>query len=278
MGSLWFVDFRLVHRHLGINDMVSIEDKLASRARFNKPYKCVNVEEGLTTDVLRRMNLAEKKAVVWLDHEKGPDGAVFDDVAQVCPELPGGSVLILTVSADRRALSNVRDDAEQEMSATEALEYFAREAAPANMPTELDNLNYPPLLAEVLFRAVVRGLRTAGRSERFRPLFNFAYDDGTPMVTIGGLILNEEETAHLDLLELERHLPYVIAEQATQRVLDVPVLTPREKDAFDQLLPSDGPISPNEFKRKARFGLEAGKIRAYEKVYKHYPNFGEYLS
>src|SRR5713226_5987155 len=55
MGSLWFVDFVLFHRVLGITDMVSVERDLVDRARFNQPYDCVVVREGDIGAVLTQL-------------------------------------------------------------------------------------------------------------------------------------------------------------------------------------------------------------------------------
>ena len=40
-GSIWFSDFMLMHRSLGIKDMISIEHSIESRDRIedNKPFR-----------------------------------------------------------------------------------------------------------------------------------------------------------------------------------------------------------------------------------------------
>jgi len=47
-GSIWFTDFVLAHKLLGIDDMWSIEchDVGYRRALFNAPYATVHVEHG----------------------------------------------------------------------------------------------------------------------------------------------------------------------------------------------------------------------------------------
>ncbi len=58
LGSLWFVDFILAHRYLSINNMVCIEyETEAERVEFNRPYDCIEVLRGNTTDVLPTIDL-----------------------------------------------------------------------------------------------------------------------------------------------------------------------------------------------------------------------------
>jgi uncharacterized membrane protein len=43
LGSIYFIDFILFHRYLGIDKFLSVEvaDDIRRRVRFNRPYKCV---------------------------------------------------------------------------------------------------------------------------------------------------------------------------------------------------------------------------------------------
>src|SRR3954470_6008578 len=80
LGSVWFVDFDLAHRELGIETMVSIEadDVLYERARFNKPYRTVEVVRGYSYDVIPlllsdRADLTSHPWIVWLDYDEAMD-------------------------------------------------------------------------------------------------------------------------------------------------------------------------------------------------------------
>src|SRR5438128_622831 len=54
LGSIWFTDFTMAHKLLGIDDMVSIESHPVGyrRAVFNSPYATVKVREGYSSEVL----------------------------------------------------------------------------------------------------------------------------------------------------------------------------------------------------------------------------------
>lgn len=53
-GSIYFSDFHLFHRALGISDMLSIEkDEHAKECfEFNQPYKCVRMDFRPSSEVL----------------------------------------------------------------------------------------------------------------------------------------------------------------------------------------------------------------------------------
>lgn len=53
-GSIWFTDFVMAHKLLGIDDMVSLEadDIGYRRAVFNSPFSTVRVKHGYSYDVL----------------------------------------------------------------------------------------------------------------------------------------------------------------------------------------------------------------------------------
>jgi hypothetical protein len=81
LGSIWFTDFSLFHRVLGIDDMISIEKEASreQRLRFNKPFECIKL-------ILREYSEAfvdldwEKRSIVWLDFDDVLKAALFDDL------------------------------------------------------------------------------------------------------------------------------------------------------------------------------------------------------
>ena len=44
-GSVYFADFTLFHKQLGIQKLISIEgeEEMEERVRFNKPYSCIEI-------------------------------------------------------------------------------------------------------------------------------------------------------------------------------------------------------------------------------------------
>jgi len=53
-GSIFFVDFIIFHKLLGISKMLSIEhdERIETRVKFNCPFECVDVKIDLATNVI----------------------------------------------------------------------------------------------------------------------------------------------------------------------------------------------------------------------------------
>ena len=54
LGSIWFTDFIIAHKALGIDDMISMEANEVGfrRAKFNKVYRSICVLEGSSNEKL----------------------------------------------------------------------------------------------------------------------------------------------------------------------------------------------------------------------------------
>ena len=279
MGSMWFTDFALFHRALGIKDMISIERDAVDRALFNAPFGCITVEEGETTSVLPDLSLSEKPTLLWLDYDSGIEGPVLEDSRLASADLASMSILVLTVDASRTTLKETRDPNGEKLTREEALRFYCGELAPARLPKGAFSIQgYPRLLSRILTANVDHVLRKAGRTERYTKLFDFTYSDGTPMVTVGGMIASEGDRLLLRRCNL-RNLSYLPEKDGIvdQFKIDVPHLTPKEKMALDQILPSESHPSMETLATKVGFKLKPEHLRSYGRFYRHYPVFGEYL-
>lgn len=99
-GSIYFSDFQLVHRALGIDEMVSIEKDTNAKAcfEFNKPFASINLKFGYSADVLPLLNW-DAKSIVWLDYDGRLNLDVLSDISTFCTKAASGSVLVLSVNA-----------------------------------------------------------------------------------------------------------------------------------------------------------------------------------
>jgi hypothetical protein len=277
MGSLWFVDFGLVHRTLGIYDMVSIERDTPDRAVFNRPFKCIEVKDGDTTSVLPTLRLKRKPSVVWLDHESGIDGPGLRDATLVSERVPSGSVLVLTLNAQAQRLKNQKDPDGNDLTKEEYLRMKAGDAVPFPLSKDaLDKDRYPALLGRIVSAHIRHSLRAAGRPEKFWQFFDLAYQDGAPMVTVGGMIATEEEAAKIAWDRLSP-LEGCVRDGEPQASIAVPLLTAREKVALDRLLPCDGALTEEVVRENYEFTISQEKLDAYRTFYRYYPLFAEYL-
>jgi hypothetical protein len=271
-GAFWFVDFILAHRMLGITKMVSIERAHRSkRAEFNKPYRCITVIGGDSTEILPDLQF-EKPVIAWLDYQAGIDGPVLEDVGILCERAASDSFIIVSLNAHKKAVT--RHDADgKELPLEDTLRSVAGDLVPPALPAgSLTAANYPKLLASMIFDHLEHCCRRSGRPEDFVPVFNFTYADGAPMVTAGGVL------ASRDMLKTLRDLAIVdeaVPRRPEQISINVPSLTLREKTALDQILPTDKAPGRRDIE-KLGFSLSEKEICAYHQYYLQYPVYGEF--
>jgi len=277
LGGYWFVDFILFHMVLNIDDMISIEveENAAKRAEYNVPFKCIEVIKGLTSDILPKLNLANSDNLIWLDYDSNlVDGPIIRDIEILCSESKVGNILIFTLNAHSNQLSSERGSDTDNENKRRNLKEIVGDIIPGDLDLELFSLNnFPKLLSKVLFDLCLRKTIISGREETFHPLFSFIYTDGAPMITIGGMIVDDEMIKKIKVCKLEKKYQFIKGQ--TPFLINVPPLTSKEKIAIDQLLPDDNPIDIEALKSIIGFDIKSKQIRDYEKFYKFYPVFAE---
>ena len=275
-GALWFVDFVLAHKYLSISDMISIEKDgyLAHRAEFNKPYACVKIEPGDSEFVLPSLQIEESPLLVWLDYDSSLDGPVLKDLATLCQRALTRSLVIVTINAHKGSLPQ-RDENGRKLQDEEKLRYFAGDLVPQTIPKRaMQSSRYPGLLASLLFDHMRRQVLTAGReNDIIVPLFNIAYRDNAPMLTIGAIIA-DKQCAQATKVTLGANTSYVKMDEENQISIRVPPLTVKEKATIDQLMPcATAPTEDTVL--ELGFPLKPSQIKAYHSFYRYYPTFGE---
>jgi len=101
MGSIYFIDFILFHRYLGIQKMLSVEsDKtIPKRVEFNQPYGFIKTEIGDIDEHVPHLS-PDRRHILWLDY----DGMITEDIVETvvlaATQLSGGSILLVTVDVE----------------------------------------------------------------------------------------------------------------------------------------------------------------------------------
>lgn len=273
LGSVWFVDFVLAHKSLGIADMVSIESDAIGhrRAEFNRPLSCIEVILGESSAVLPGIDYTDKPSLLWLDYDSGIGGPVLQDIANILPILRPGSVFIVTLSAKKADLPS-EDVNGEPMTPEQALREVAGDlVAPVLPPQRFRKTDYPKLIAEIVsnqFQSIA--LQTRGE-KTWVEMFKIEYVDSTQMVTVGGFVStpDTEEDARR-VVDDERWRGIETAPIA------LPPLTLKEKIALDSLMPSTSPPTPQRV-HQLGFALRSDQIDAYHRHYRDYPVFGEMI-
>ena len=271
LGSLWFVDFIMAHKLLGITDMISMErsEMGYKRSLFNRPISCIKVLAGETTLLIPTLGLESMPSLLWFDYDSSIGGPVVRDIELLAPKCAPNSVLIVTISAKKHDLPT-KDENDSSIDTETSLRRIAGDLVPTPLaPKRLQPSNYPKLLCEVLTNQLIGATVNSGRSETFIKLFDMVYSDGTPMVTVGGVVASADRVDSIRQLIASPSWEGILTE-----TIAIPPLTMREKLALDQMMPSPLPPTDAEMNRIG-FHLKREQIDTYHRHYLHYPMFGE---
>lgn len=318
MGSMWFTDFIVMHRMLGIHTMWSIEKFSPKRAELNCPFGFIDVVNGDAKNEVPKLLKDDVRSIVWLDYDHDLRDGIVRDLQEIGLHASCGDVFIVTANAHLGqvkppSLGNISflnstidqylgeglqmGELGQEIPTDrlgpllkETLTVIAKhhtqqtvseknrifqELTQGVIPGSLTNQqfsdkNFPRLVAQALINALDSACRNSGKSLTFEPIFNFSYQDGAPMVTIGGIAVDENHKNKLRALSLPEKFFFATGKE--QISIDVPNLTPQEKIKLDRLLTRDGP-DPAASVLSLEIAEEA--ISNYFRFYKQYPLFSE---
>jgi len=279
-GSTFFSDFILVHKSLGINDLISIEKEEEDKTRFvfNRPYKCIKLRFGDANDVLPIISWT-KKIILWLDYDYKLDESMLTDIGTFISRAQTGSVILLTMDVNPDNLP----DREGEKNRYEQLtERITKAKIPIDVEEKhLDKENYPKVCYKIVNNEIdeVLAKRNGGLENIFKltykQLFNFIYKDGSsPMLTFGGILYSEKDKIKINVCNFNR-LSFVRCDRGIYDPykIDVPILTFREMRYLDKILPIE---NVSEIKKKDRLKfLKTKMVKDYSKIYRYFPNFVE---
>lgn len=276
LGSVWFADFHLAHRHLRTQTMVSIEADPVTfeRAKFNRPYRTVDVRPGLSSDVIPSL-LAEPELqgrpwMVWLDYDQSVAEDELIELADLAGALPPDSFLLTTFSATPARYGKPVSRAQR------LRELFGAAGPPPPPDGQQDDVTLYKdealalLLAECMENYLLSKALQKGRPGGYLPAFRLAYKDGTPMVTVGGFLPSpsreSDAAAVLASVEWECRLTQTI---------DTPLLTPKESLRLQEQLPAAGGVLTRAQVKALGFDLEEAAIEAFQRHYLRFPTFSQ---
>lgn len=287
-GSIYFTDFHLIHRALGIDKMVSIEKDTNAKAcfEFNKPFASIELKFGHSADVLPLLDW-DMKSIVWLDYDGKLSLDVLSDISTFCTKATSGSVLVLSVNAQpepdpgesarnqfAQANNGKFDVGAYRLSKLE-------EHIPGKVPPGIDGKSLRQNgVATAFYRAIVNEIKeqfavrnsTLSGPDRilWRQFAHFLYKDSVLMLTVGIVIFTERDNPLFDACSFQS-LDFVRADDNSYTIR-VPCLTTKEIQRLNSQLPEKDPE-----KRPVCPGVPEKDIDTYREVYRYFPNFGEVL-
>ena len=285
-GSFYFADFVLFHKQLGIKRMYSLEGVKSDvpRCEFNKPYSCVEVMDGFSSELLPTFDW-NIKSIVWLDYDDPFDASVLTDIEHFFSNACPGSLYVVTLNAEPDQLCGCdkRHPASEGDLARKTLDNLVNKLGADNVPHDLDGkpITDKDVMAwnkAELYRRIINnkidevlsirnGVRPDQNRFHYKQLFNFNYRDGARMMTTGGL-LYESGQEHIVAQCGFANLSF-ISSDATAYNIEIPLLTHREIRRLDKLLPSDDPPSLQSI------GVPDKDAKMYWRTYQYFPTFTE---
>lgn len=271
-GSIYFGDFSLFHRALGIRDMVTIEgnEDDEDRVRFNVPYSCIDVKMGFSNAKLPEISLTDKRWIIWLDYDFCIDATVLKDVRYAVTQARPGSVLAVTLDADFKGLQDYPTsapeqefDAFQKMTPREKLAFkIQKEEVPAD---EIQGEGFARISRELILTEIGAGIafNYDFPDLAVHQLLNFRYADGREMMTVVFLFLDAGAQPTVESFDFGSLDSYRPAEELYR--INAPKLTPLEIRRLNQALPGEARTVP----------IPADDYASYRNVYRYFPAFAE---
>lgn len=268
LGSMWFTDFVLMHKVVGISDLVTIEKQIsrAKRVAFNKPFGCIDVVMGAAGEKLGQV-LNEKRGLVWLDYDGPLKSATSGDLETAVGALSSGSLILVSVNAKVEQLNNNKVD-DETVTPERYLAAVADIEVTAEMSKRLTRVDFPELVAELIHDRLRAAVLAYKPGCEYKPIWTFEYADDAVMITVGGMIADQVDAERLASCRLSE-IPFLSSAKPFEIAL--PILTEKEKRSLDRLMPTTARIKASSLE----FELKDAEIEAYRTFYLDYPVFNE---
>jgi hypothetical protein len=271
MGSTYFTDFKLFHKELHIDNMISIEleESLKKRVEFNKPFSSIKIKIGKTTDVLPFLEWNLSNDFVWMDYDEKLQYDYFNDIEIIFSNISLGSIYIMTCN---KQLNNYSGN----------IEYF-KEKFGELVPNGISNIQFNGekdmfLIRQMLLNKINQVLKyrnyTLPEEEHliFRQLFFFVYKDGAPMISYGGYVDLKNNPFDLSNFNLDK-FDFIKTSDEFYRI-DPPIITHKEISLLNSCLPS----SIKKYNNTSKINFIPEKDRKnFKELYKFLPTYMDVL-
>lgn len=279
LGSTYFADFSLFHRHLGILKMISIEneERAQNRCEFNKPFGCIELKIGDSVNVLPNLEIDKRDSIIWLDYDGVLSNSVFSDINTAFGMMKPDSFFMMSINTE---LKNCNDDQKKLQT---VIDMVGEERFPKRFSKEKINSRiFEQILYECIIQEISSVLQKRNSMEkskiRFHQTILFKYSDGARMITLGGFLFSEnEEDEHLQKMGIRNMFFY--KHDNTFFHIQCPVLSLKEIQVLNSHLPCKemGKHGTFEDEELNNFPIDNSDIGKYATLYRYYPSYTESL-
>lgn len=266
MGGFKFFDFRMVHRYIGIREMISLEHDpaMALRARYNRPYSFIKVFNESSTSFL----LSDKfkgSSIYWLDYDSAISDVVIDDIQILATRMNSNSFLFVTVASEIPGDLRKFNSAERLERVQEQFGAYAGGLT----RSDVEDSGFPATAHKIL-RTAIKNAFAARADDPIYIRFEVAYRDTTSMITVGGHVCGAEMARRMDD-NLMKNVPFLLgASPFTIRNFN---LSERERHLFETAATAS--IRTMESDQLLRLGFKTSDITDYKNLIRFEPRYHE---
>ncbi|MDW9573365.1 hypothetical protein GOA73_08240 [Sinorhizobium meliloti] len=271
-GSVWFADFVLYHKMLGIRDMISIEEASGARDRFeaNRPFK-IDIMFNNSNVALPKLDWTRRQ-IIWLDYDDPLSVEMLRDARTVATNARSGTILAVSVQCNQ---SIDIDDAEENPHGPKPLERFVQRFGRERVSSgvreeELYGWNFGKLSRGMIAHEIETALSSRNssgeRKFRFSPITAINYQDDAKMTTLVGVIVEEAELDRLEACQFGR-LDF-LQEREQPIKIEVPKLTGRELKHIERQLPLAAGAAVD-----LTGGIPGRDAKQFIEMYRYFPSF-----
>lgn len=270
MGANRFYDFLLIHKYLGIANMISLEHDpvMFERASFNCPYGFIKVLNKTATEFIAT-EAFENPSILWLDYDGGVASNIAQDISSLSPKLRVGDFCFVTVfGGPPGALARENSQAR--------LRWFQDQlgdVAGDVTLADVENSSFPKAVHKVLI-AAFRNAFAVRREGRFVPFLQVKYADSLPMITVGGGFLADGMIIDFTR-RMKRVLPFLSADEPKYYQIQSLNLTERERVIFDRVTTRPSKRRTSQHNQLRKLGFDDGEIAAYKDLIRYLPRYVE---
>ena len=269
MGANRFYDFLLLHKYLGLKDMVSLEHDpiMYERAVFNVPYRFIDVRHTSVTSFLAE-DRGEKPEVLWLDYDGGIGAEIAADIISVSTRMKLGDYCFITVAGLAPPALDEKNDEDRLTLLREAIGDLAGSVS----IEDVQRANFPRAVHKVLMAAFKNGFAQR-REGIFVPLMQVQYADTMQMVTVGGAFIATGTAADY-CAKMRNALPFLDTKESKLYEIRSFNITERERSLFDRVATA-GKTRSAEVNILKKLGFKDVDFKAYNELLRHLPKYVE---
>jgi hypothetical protein len=283
MGSIYYYDFMLFHKYLNIKNMISIDNGYCKkRFEFNIPYDFVEFKNMETTNFLNTYK-PSKNSIFWFDYDGkliivdkqenscSINPSIINDLSLITKKALENDFFIISINST--IPKNVNQSFKEKKIFIERLSKYLSDTY--KDPKMIVFNNHFKVIQNLILNVIKNNEEFSDL--KFKKLFSFCYNDGSPMYTLGGILVKNNN----DLSPIITDNDYSFLDLDEDKIIniDVPLLTYKEKIVLDSKISEIekklSELTPDQIIGMLDFEMKTDNLKKYIQYYKYYPQYYE---